>query len=419
MKKIFFAFAIFAVLKGNAQNYLISFTGTGASGTVSTVKVENLTAGTSLTVNGDDILRLTGTVGINQVENRQSSEMKIYPNPMTDNSILQIDPPDAGNAIITVFDMAGNLVTQIQSYLENFRQEFRLSGTKNGLYLINVKGNNYQFSGKLLCIGKSNETINIEKISNNQAVDEKTSKMDYKGAQATVDMPYSTGNRLKFTGISGNYSTLVMDIPTQDKTVTFNFMSCTDGDNNNYPVIEINTQIWMAENLKTTKYEDGTNIPLVTDNTQWLNLITMAYCDYGNTPGNSTTYGKLYNWYAATDSRNVCPTGWHLPNVSEWSALTTYLGGESVAGGKLKETGTTHWLSPNYGATNESGFTALPGGYRGGTGTFASVRSSGAWWSSTGSTSDAWNLAVFYLSGVVYSSSVNKAYGFSVRCVKN
>jgi uncharacterized protein (TIGR02145 family) len=428
MKTILFLITIFFALTANAQNYLITFAGAGASSSVNNVKVENLTSGKSLTLNGNDILHLTGTTtGINPVENEQSSGMKIYPNPMIDNSTVEIFPPVAGDANITVYDITGKLVTHIHSYLENNRQEFKLSGTKNGFYLINVTGNNYQFSGKLLCNGKSNGTISIEKISNNiQKNDEEISKMDYKGVQATVDMPYSTGDRLKLTGISDIYITIIIDIPTTSKVVTFTFIACTDGDGNNYPVIQIGTgkcapQNWMAENLKTTKFKDGkTSILNVTDYAAWTALSTPAYCWYNNDAAYKATYGALYNWYTVSTG-NLCPTGWHVPTDAEWTTLTNYfLGGESVAGGKLKETGTTHWANPNTGATNETGFTALPGGYRSPDGAFCCIGSYGKWWSALGSdASEAW---VRYLSNSfsgVSRSLFNKNYGLSVRCLKD
>ena len=121
-----------------------------------------------------------------------------------------------------------------------------------------------------------------------------------------------------------------------------------DIDGNNYLTVTIGTQIWMAENLRTTKYNDGTAIPLVTDNTTWANLTTPAYCWYNNdAKTNGSTYGALYNWYSV-NTKKLCPTGWHVPNDTEWTTLTTYLGGTAVAGGKLKETGTAHWYSPNF-----------------------------------------------------------------------
>jgi uncharacterized protein (TIGR02145 family) len=341
VKKIFLLIAIFCAQKASSQPYSISFAGVGLSTTVNTVKVENLTSSISLTLNEGDILRLTGTTGVYSFENRQSSELKVYPNPMTDNSILQIYPSEAGSAVITVFDMTGKLVAKSQSYLENSLQEFRLSGMNSGFYLISVKGNSYQYSGRLLCNTKSTGIVSIEKISINIATYEKTSNIGNKGTQATVDMAYTTGDRLKFTGISGIYSTVITDIPSSDKTITFNFIACTDGDNNNYPVVPIGAQTWMAENLKTIKYNDGTLIPLVEDEVAWAALTSPGYCWYDNDePANKTTYGVLYNWYSlyatSNGGKNVCPPGWHVPSSTQWTTLLTYLGGESIAGGKLK-----------------------------------------------------------------------------------
>jgi len=157
----------------------------------------------------------------------------------------------------------------------------------------------------------------------------------------------------------------------------------TDRDGNVYTSVTIGTQTWMVENLKTTKYKDGTDIPLVTDDTEWANLNTPGYCWYNNDAATyKNSYGALYNWYAVSTGK-LCPTGWHVPTDAEWTTLTTYLGGESVAGGKLKELGTTHWTTPNTGATNETGFAALPGGYIYYDGTFDFIGNIGGWWSAT------------------------------------
>ncbi|MEI6436426.1 MAG: fibrobacter succinogenes major paralogous domain-containing protein [Bacteroidota bacterium] len=186
----------------------------------------------------------------------------------------------------------------------------------------------------------------------------------------------------------------------------------------------------MAENLKTTKYNDNTAIPNITADATWASATTGAYSDYSNDPVNSTTYGRLYNWYAVDNNaatkvasnggKNVCPTSWHIASYGEWTTLTTYLGGETVAGGKLKETGTTYWTTPNTGATNETNFTALPGGDRVGNGTYGYIGSYGYWWSSTVySAADAWLRAMGYNYPNVSSYSYNKRTGFSVRCVRD
>jgi len=199
-----------------------------------------------------------------------------------------------------------------------------------------------------------------------------------------------------------------------------NFNACVDIDSNIYPTVKIGDQWWMAENLKVTRYRNGDDIPIVTDDTEWENLTTGAYCNYNNNSDNADIYGRLYNWYAVNDSRNIAPLGWHVPSDEEWQTLIDYLGGESVAGGKLKETGTTHWNSPNEGATNESGFAALPGGYRYYNGYFYSLGSSAYFWSSTEyGSSRAWSRLLYYDYASVYRYDDYKHYGFSVRLVRD
>jgi uncharacterized protein (TIGR02145 family) len=192
-----------------------------------------------------------------------------------------------------------------------------------------------------------------------------------------------------------------------------------DFDNNKYKWIKINDQVWMAENLKTTHYSNGTAIPLVKDETDWQNLgySDEAYCYYDNSSDNGKKYGALYTWSA---SMKVCPSGWHLPNEAEWTKLTNYLGGLSVAGGKMKEIGTAHWPTPNTGATNESGFTALPGGYRGRLGMFSRLGNYGQLWGATEySSSHAWFRYLYFGNRVVYLTYYTKSNGFSVRCIKD
>ncbi|MBA7528679.1 hypothetical protein ES705_20867 [subsurface metagenome] len=192
----------------------------------------------------------------------------------------------------------------------------------------------------------------------------------------------------------------------------------TDYDGNYYNIVEIGSQVWMAENLKTTKYNDGTAIPLVTDPTTWINLTTPGYCWYDNNEANyKNTYGALYNWYTVNIGK-LCPTGWHVPTDAEWSTLIDYLGGESVAGGKLKETGTIHWNSPNTGATNETGFKALPGGLR--SVAFYDIGYYGRWWSATEQdAASAWIRVLANGNGIVFSSNNGKSAGFSVRCLRD
>jgi len=194
-----------------------------------------------------------------------------------------------------------------------------------------------------------------------------------------------------------------------------------DIDGNVYSTVSIGTQTWMKENLKVTHYADRTAIPLVTDDAKWADLTTGAYSWYNNNETTyKATYGALYNYYSVSTGR-LCPTGWHVPSDEEWTTLIDYLGGFTVVGGKLKETDTIHWQSPNTGATNETGFTALPGGYRGWLdGSFGDIGNYGFWWSSTEYyTNSAWNRHMYYNDSIVSRYYNNNKIGFSVRCLRD
>lgn len=190
-------------------------------------------------------------------------------------------------------------------------------------------------------------------------------------------------------------------------------------DGNIYKTVTIGSQIWLKENLKTTKYKNGDPIPEVTNGTQWQNLTSGAYCNYDNDPGYTNTYGLLYNWYAVNDPKNIRPAGWHVPSDSEWTTLIDILGGENVAGGKMKEKGTAHWISPNTGAEDTYNFTARPAGFRMG-GTFNQPGYYSTWWTSTQKNlEDAWIINLVNSKTQSYLEYAYKADGFSVRCIKD
>lgn len=212
-------------------------------------------------------------------------------------------------------------------------------------------------------------------------------------------------------------------------TVTFTTSAAgddtvTDIDGNVYRTVTIGGQTWMAENLRTTRYRNGDPVPNVSDDSVWFNLSTGAYCNYGNDPNYAAIYGRLYNWYAVYDSRNIAPSGWHVASDDEWTTLVNYLGGPNIAGGKLKEAGTSHWKSPNAGATNESGFSGLPGGYRNPDGPFHHIGDNGFWWTSTldntyANRDRAWRLTWHYFDSTVDRNSYYFMGGMSVRCIKD
>ena len=179
----------------------------------------------------------------------------------------------------------------------------------------------------------------------------------------------------------------------------------------------IGSQIWTVKNLDVTTYRNGDVIPQVTDPTAWAALTTGAWCYYNNDPAFGAIYGKLYNWYAVNDVRGLAPIGYHIPTDAEWTTLSNYLGGNSIAGGKMKSK--TGWNSGGNG-TNCSCFTGLPGGYRGYTGSFISIGINGNWWSSTVySATNVWSSALSYNYAGLGRNNYRKAGGFSVRLIKD
>lgn len=241
---------------------------------------------------------------------------------------------------------------------------------------------------------------------------------------------YETG-RLSTTmiGLSPNTTYYFKAFATNNEGTSYsdqviiNTFGVMDVDSNLYKTVIIGNQEWMGANLKTTKYNDGNPIPLVTDHPEWERLSTPAYCWYRYGDSYISTYGALYNWYAVNTGK-LCPTGWHAPSESEWATLINYLGGAEIAGGKLKEAGTMNWRSPNTGATNETGFTALPGGWQ--VGNYGSMLwEQGLWWTATSSINDANNAWLVFLKydesiiGLLDCCINAKYYGVSVRCIKD
>jgi uncharacterized protein (TIGR02145 family) len=199
----------------------------------------------------------------------------------------------------------------------------------------------------------------------------------------------------------------------------------TDQEGNEYKTIVIGTQEWMAENLKTSIYRNGDVIPTGLSSSQWNNTVQGAWSYFQNDASRNCPFGKLYNWYACVDARELCPTGWHVPTDADWTVLSDYLGGEAIAGGKMKTPGisdsaTGLWSTPNFGATNSSGFSGIPGGYRLLQGPYSNLEFIGYYWSS----SDFVTLSAYYRY-LIYDdvdltrATGDKRNGFSVRCLRD
>ena len=408
-------FLIFSITANvYAFNYTISFTASGTATTIQSVSVRNLTLNTSVIVPAGNVLNLTDATAVIPL-NASDQNIHFYSNQANGSSALSFYSKQAGVTQLNAFAVDGRKVAGINQFLFEGSNSFLLS-LPPGAYIIQVAGKGYNYAAKTISKSLSLGNASIIFTGNEKPLASVSRKIKSGGGITT--MFCSTGDRLLYKAVSGNYTSILMDSP-YDHTVNFNFVACQDADLNNYSTVNIGTQTWMAENLKTTKYRNADPIPAISNNAAWAALTSGGRRDYNNDTSNGTKYGHLYNWYAVSNPLNIAPTGWHVPSDAEWTQLADFLGGTATAGDKLKST--TDWLSNTAGVSNETGFTALPGGYCDGAGAFNSIgMATGIWWTSSQNTSlNAWDWILDYNSATItrnYSDFIN---GFSVRCVQD
>ena len=441
MKTFTFSILMIIAVPGiYAQNYQIGFAGTGASTTVDSVKVENLSQCKSLTLAGTDTLNLNATVGINESRKPRETEVSVYPNPSSGYFSVDFVTSKAGNALIGLYDMSGRMILQKKEFFPEGHHSFLLNGLQGGVYILKVESADQRVSARLISYAEGSGCPSINKTEpaggtkNGQYLNGTMILRDPEGTKSIIVMQFNAGDTLKFTGKSGNYRTVCILVPAQSQTLTFNFVSCTDADSNHYTVVQVDSQLWMKDNMKTTRYRDGSAIPNVTDSAAWGNLNTGAYCDYHNLPAEGAYYGHLYNYYAVADPRNLCPQGWHVASHSEWNMMekfldntvdTAALGGTGkVIGRILKEGCDTRWayMDSTYGL-NSSGFTALCTNYRTATGAWSQAPDNNhddCFWTATSyNTGSAWFRSLRWCYGDIYTLFPMKRGGYSVRCIKD
>jgi len=414
-----FALAIvfFGTLQAFAVDYTISFTGSGKSATVGSVEVQNVTKGTSVTVPGGDVLVLTVTNTALNPLTAVNDGLRISSS-VAGSSSVSFYAKQAGNTRISVYSMDGRKIAGYSQNLQKGTNSFQVS-LRTGAYVISVQGIGYSLSGKLISISSTNSKPEISFLG----VQEKNTISPLKSAEASTAMDYTPGDIMLYKGISGNYATIVTDVPTDSKTVNFNFIECKDASGNYYATVKIGGQIWMAENLATTKYRTGADIPNTTVEADWGNtaLVTGAWCYKDNDVASNAKFGKLYNWWAANDPRNIAPLGWHVPSIGEYDTLGQFLGGLDVAAIKLKDPAIDAWIAGSEPpATNESGFSARGNGKRSPSGIFNDPNYCYLW---TSTDFNATNGNAAYMTGDADVLNLNATYnpgkrgGLSLRCI--
>jgi uncharacterized protein (TIGR02145 family) len=371
MKKFYFLFVSLFIAASYCYgvSYTITFTGSGASTTVGDVTVENLMTGAKVVVPaGDDLLLTDVITGIGNLKT-DDEMLSVYPNPaINGKTTVTFFAKNAGAARLSLFSLNGSKIVGIDQNLLSGVNSFRLS-LPEGSFIIQVKGNGYSHTAKVINHSAMVSKAGIDFIG----VEKQSTAVSLKSTGSTngsVTMLYHDGERLLYTGTSGDFSTVYVDVPSSDATIDFPFYACTDGSGNNYKVVNIGGKIWMAENLKTTKYNDGTDVELGTAES-WQFLTTAAYI-----PNPNYSDRVFYNWYAASDPK-IAPEGWHVPTMAEWGEfiitarsiigdVDTISVGISDAHGWAKVDGANR---PGSDTTknNITGFSVIPTGYFDGT----------------------------------------------------
>lgn len=352
---------------------MISFSGSGQATVIDSVIVYNLDQNTSLTLEGTDILHLVDNLGIGQLS--QHKLLNIYPNPATNSSRLELFSTQPGMGVLHICNSSGMLIYQEDLPVQYGNNNFALEGLRQGNYLISIVTPTEKYSGQLIAAGDGSGPLRLTKSSTSNF---KATTGIEKNSGSLIQMQYYAGERLLLKSFAGPHIHIKSMIPAENELVNFEFFPCVDGDGNHYPVTTIGTQMWMAENLKTTSFSNGSPITLITDNSTWVDYTLPAYCWLDNDENtNKNLYGGLYNWYTASNS-NVCPAGWHVPSDEEWKTLegsvdsqfgvghSEWNGGSwrgFDAGCNLRARGI--WTQSLPGCeTDYFGFSALPCGYR-------------------------------------------------------
>lgn len=402
MTKLFLTVVFVLGISGlNAQDYKITFTGTGESNLVDSVEVQNLTRETFIVLPGTDTLLLSGTLGIEE-PNSNEHGMLVYPNPSSQTTKISFDNSNPGGVEIEVREITGKTILTKDYTLPRATHTFIVAGLKTGIYLLQVRTPKEIYAERVIVSSAAGDS---PELMYEGSTNFEFHPKNYKHPGNVAVMNYRDGERLLFKGHSSHFATVLTMVPDKSQQVAFDFVECTDADSNHYAVVRIGYQTWMAENLKTTHYQNGESVYSLS----WYSNNETLYKEI---------YGALYSFYAIySQDRNLCPAGWVVPAVWDWDILTNHLG--ENAGGKMKSTGTSLWRIPNTDATNESGFTGLPGGARNEAEIFGDIGEYGHWWSSTNiDLYNGWHRMLYRGNGFVGESSYNEAYRFSVRCIK-
>jgi len=435
---MFFVVLVMMAFVLQAQDYQISFTGSGSAVSVDSIFVENITQGTDVRMAGNDILRLKATIGIEEPDAGGAS-VAVIPNPMPGEGVVAFSAVLPGSFRMTLSDLQGRIILSREEQLAPGMHQYRIAGLPQGVFLMSIRGAGCTSDTRIVSTAGGSGYPRLTAIAGDGQQVPRLKIIPESGQE--VIMQYTAGDRLKITGKSGSNRTITMLVPTVSQTVIIPFHPCVDGSGNNYPIVKIGNQTWMAANLRTTAFLSTGSIPQISDPSAWAGYTAPACCLYQNDQAYTVTYGLLYNGYAAL-SGNICPQGWHVASDPDWTTLEIFLqnhgynydgfvdtdndrftnnktaksmAANSLWGFSLNEGAVGNDLSKN----NQCGFSAYPGGYRFETGNFDYLGMYAIWWTSSYYTGGTLYRALYFTDCDVKRNMLNNRYGYSIRCVRD
>lgn len=351
------------IADGHGRVIYLTFSSFGITNSIDSIQVINLDRSNHVTLNGNDTLHLTGVVGL-KIDNAPTYDLAFYPNPLEHKSVFQFKLDKPGPAHIIVTDLMGRSLIERDYSLDDGLHQFSLQGFTPGTYLLSIISSDAYLTKTFIANGHYSRHPAVEYISSENSI---VSESFMKSPSGTlVKMEYIRDETLHFLAYSGSFKRIITLQPNMSQHLEFEFISCVDGDGNHYPVVEIAGSIWMAENLKSTTYIDGSSIDYPGgDHSAWNSNTSGAYTVYDNNEAYLHLYGALYNYYAATHDTGLCPFGWQLPTLQEWMNMNIEVGGGiNLKSQRIEPQPHPRWDSDNIGATNYTGFEAVPSGFR-------------------------------------------------------
>lgn len=436
----------------HAQFYFISFSGSGQSTTVETVEVKNIDQGTTLVLDGTDVLNLVGTLGLNTQSLNQQG-ISVYPNPTKHTTQVEFLNTRTGQVSIGLYELNGQNLIQKHMHLSEGMHSFVIEGMGTGVHLIKINTPEKIYTQRLVSYAAQNGTASIRHTGSTSGTD---NYAQFKQTSEVIEMQYNDGERLELKGISDDYAHIITMVPTESSTVDFEFIDCIDGDGNHYSVVTIGEQIWMAENLRTKKFNDGDDILGPFNGDDWVthstNAKLPAYTIYDHTHSAAeglespeevvAAYGKMYNWHAV-GTGNLCPAGWVVPDTADWNQMVNFIIDDndlfavdnvaaafkscrqinSPLGGDCATEVHPRWREDeDVYATNHYALSLVAAGYiLSSSGNSSWLAARGYWWTST-PVADNEDNAIFrrfnHTDNEVSTGSFNKGVGQPIRCIK-